>query len=143
MFVDLDLEAAKVGLKIHQNKTKIQHNNIGYGVGAKEAKCGRIIVEMLSKEETAAYLGRVVNLRNLHDTELHNRIAKAWAKFGIFKKELTDQAIPIHLRLKLFDAVVTPTILYGSEVWTMTLQRLKKLRTTQRKMLRLIIQAYR
>ena len=87
MLPDLDLEAAKVGLKIYQNKIKIQYNNIGYGVGAKEAKCGRISVEILSKEETAAYFGRVVNLGNLHDTELHNRIAKAWAKFGIFKKE--------------------------------------------------------
>ena len=62
MPVDPDLEAAKVGLKIHPNKTKIQYNNIGYGVGAKEAKCRRISVEILSKEETAAYLGRVVNL---------------------------------------------------------------------------------
>ena len=84
-----------------------------------------------------------MNLRNLHDTELHNRIAKAWAKFGIFKKELKDQAIPIHLRLKLFDAVVTPTILYGSEVWTMTLQLQKKLRATQRKMMSLITHAHR
>ena len=94
---DLDLEATNVGLKIHPDKTKIQHNNIGYVVGAKEAKCGRIKVEILSEEETAAYLGRVVNLENLHDTELHSKIAKAWTKFGIFKKELTNLQIPIHL----------------------------------------------
>ena len=50
-------------------------------------------------------------------------------KFGIFKKELTDLAIPIHLRPKLFDAVVTPTLLHVSEVWTMTLQLQKQLRT--------------
>ena len=62
MLADLDLEAPKVGLKIHPNKTKIQYNNIGYGVGAKEAKCRRISVEILMKEETAAYFGRVVNL---------------------------------------------------------------------------------
>ena len=51
MLVDLDLEAATVGMKIDQNKTKIQHNNIGYDVGAKETKCGRITVEILSEEE--------------------------------------------------------------------------------------------
>ena len=39
MLADLVLETAKVGLKIHPNKTKIQYNNIRYGVGAKEAKC--------------------------------------------------------------------------------------------------------
>ena len=77
MLTDLGLDAAKVGLKIHPDKTKMQHNNIGYGVGAKDAKCGRINVEILSEEEAVAYFRRVVNLGNLHDTELHNRIAKA------------------------------------------------------------------
>jgi hypothetical protein len=143
MLADLDLEAAKVGLKLHPDKTKIQHNSIGYAVGVKEAKCGRIMVEVLPEGEHSSYLGRVINLRDLHGTELHNRIAKAWAKFGVFKGELTDPAIPIHLRTKLFNAVVTPTILYGSEVWTMTLQRQKKLRATQRRMMRQIIQAHR
>ena len=132
----------KVGLKIHPDKTKIQHNNIGYGIGVKEAKCGRIKVEIRSEKETAAYLGRVVNLGNLHDTEFRNRIAKALAKFCIFKKELTDLAIPILLRTKLFDAVVTPTILYGSEVWTITLQRQKKLNRTQSELMRNIICTY-
>ena len=81
MLADLDLETTKVGLKIHPNKIKIQHDSIGYSVGAKEAKCRRINVEILSEEETASYLGRVINLGNLHDNKLHNRIAKAWAKF--------------------------------------------------------------
>ena len=38
---------------------------------------------------------------------------------------------------------MTPTILYGSEVWSMTLQRQQKLRATQRRMMRQIIQAHR
>ena len=50
MFVDLDPDAAKVGLKIHPYKTKIQHNNIGYGVGAKEAKCYRITAEIFRNQ---------------------------------------------------------------------------------------------
>ena len=39
MFPDLDPEAAKVGLQIYLHKTKIQHNNIGYCVAAKQQKC--------------------------------------------------------------------------------------------------------
>ena len=49
MLADLDQEAAKVGLKLHPNKTKIQHNSIGYGVGVTRAKCGNITVEVLPK----------------------------------------------------------------------------------------------
>ena len=100
MLADLDVEAEQIGLKLHPDETKIQHNGIGYGVGVNTAKCGRITVEVLPNGEQTSYLGRVINLRDLHDSELHNRIAKAWAKFGIFKGELTDPAIPIHLRIE-------------------------------------------
>ena len=98
MLADLALETATVCFKIHPDKPKIQHNNIGYGLGAKEAKCSRITVEILSKEETAAYLGRVKNLGNLHDFELHNKITKTWTKLCIFRTGLTDLTIPIHFR---------------------------------------------
>ena len=46
--------------------------------------------------------------------------------------------MPIGLRLKLLDAVVTPTILYGCCSWAMTKARQQRLRATQRRMLRLI-----
>ena len=38
-----------------------------------------------------------------------------------------------------FDAVVTPCVLYGSASWTMTTAAEKRLRTTQRKMLRTVL----
>ena len=59
---------------------------------------------------------------------------KAWAKFGAFRSELTDRRVPLHLRLRLFDAVITPTALYACEAWTMTQSRQQKLRTAQRRM---------
>ena len=40
MLGDVETEASKVGLKLHLGKTKILHNNIGYGAGAKTARCG-------------------------------------------------------------------------------------------------------
>ena len=60
-------------------------------------------------------------------------------KIAIGKAELTDKGVPVHLRLKLFDSVVTPTVLYGSSSWVMTGTREAELRTTQMKMLRTVI----
>lgn len=108
-----------------------------------KTRCGSIVVEVLPDGEQTSYLGRVINLRDLHDSEVHNRIAKAWTKFGVSKGEFVDPAIPMHLRTKLFDAVVTRTILYGSEVWSVTLHRQQKLRAAQRRMMRQIIHAHR
>ena len=39
-------------------------------------------------------------------------------------------------RMKLFDATISPTVLYGSGSWAMTIERKRRLRTTQRKMIR-------
>jgi hypothetical protein len=52
---------------------------------------------------------------------------------------LTDKYYSLFQRLRLFDAVVTPTMLYGSGSWVMSTVRAQKIRTTQRKMLRAIL----
>ena len=85
------------------------------------------------------YLGRALNLRTTHDTELNHRISKVCAKFGVFRKELTDKHYSLRDRLRLFNAVVTPCILYGCSSWVMTVTRERKLRAAQRKMLRAIL----
>jgi len=143
MLADIDREAKKVGLTLHPEKTKIQHNGIGYGAGVKSAKCGDITVEVLPTDAVTTYLGRSINLRAMDDTEVNARIRKAWSKFGVYRGELIDTNIPIHLRMKLFEAVITPTVLYGCEAWTMTAKRQMSLRTAQRKMVRCIMNAHR
>ena len=52
------------------------------------------------------------------------------------KTELCGRHVRLRVRLKLFNAVVTPTFLYGSGTWTMTAERERRIRTTQRRMLR-------
>ena len=46
-------------------------------------------------------------------------------------------------RLRLFNMVVTPTMTYASSTWTLTQKHKKMIKTTQRKMLRLIVQTKR
>ena len=94
---------------------------------------------MLEPGATTMYLGRSLSLTDVHDSELRHRIAKAWAKFGTYRQELTDKTIPLILRLKLFQSVVTPTVLYGSCSWVMTQTREQALKTTQLKMVRAIL----
>ena len=143
MLTDVVEASAEVGLALHPEKTKIQHNNIGYGSRVKKAVIKGMEVEVLPPEEYTMYLGKALNLTNVHDVELKNRVKKAWAKFGIFKAELTDQKVPLRLRMKLFAAVVTPSILYGSSSWAVTESRQKLLRTTQTKMIRCILRTPR
>ena len=96
----------------------------------------KLTADVLGSEGRAYYLGRVIHLANMEDAEISHRISKAWAKYGVFRSELQNKHVPVSLRMKLFDTVVTPTILYGCETWTMTQARVTRLRTVQRKMLR-------
>ena len=68
---------------------------------------------------------------------MQHRIRCAWSTFTKLRQELPSQSYRLQHRLHLFDAVVTPTITFGAGTHE------KMLRTTQRRMLRLIIQTKR
>ena len=139
MLKDLRLEAGAVGLELHMGKTKILSNGIGPETRSTEADIGGQKVEVLSPTDSTMYLGRALNLKSPHETEINHRVSRAWCKFGQYKKELMSKAYPLSDRLRLFNAVVTPTVLYGSGAWVMTKAREQKLRTAQRRMLRSIL----
>ena len=46
-------------------------------------------------------------------TEIAHRIQCVWFKFGKYARVLTNKSISVKLRLKLFDAAISPTILFG------------------------------
>ena len=69
-----------------------------------------------------------------------NRITSAWKKFYAQKQKLTSRTYSLNDRPRLFHGVVTPTLLYGSETWTMTRELVREIQSTQRKMLRMIVQ---
>jgi len=96
-------------------------------------------IEVLDPAASTIYLGRALSLTAPHDVELEHRISKAWAKFPVFKQGLTDKNVPLHLRLKLFNAILTPSVLYGCGSWVMTSARKAQLRSMQMQMLRKIL----
>jgi hypothetical protein len=89
--------------------------------------------------EETEYLGRLLSFKNTHRVEVESRIAKAWRKFMSLKSALCSKHYPLKQRMKLFESTVTAVVLYGSCTWTMTADLEKRLRSTQRRMLRWII----
>lgn len=138
MLEELMEEAGKVGLEVHWGKTKIL-SNMEVRRGAN--KCTSVDVagnkvEVLPPGGAVGYLGRSLSLQDPHEVELGNRITKGWAKFAVYKAELCDRRYSIVQRLRLFDAVVKPTVLYACGCWTMNANRAQKLKSAQRRMLR-------
>jgi len=140
MLLLLREESAVSGLQLHPGKTKIiSSTNREHRPRQKFVRVGDMKVEVLPRNGKIKYLGRQITFENGTVVELSNRIKAAWAKFMQYKTELTKKHYSLSDRLRLFEAVVTPTVLYGSEAWTMTAEMSKLLRTTQRRMLRMIL----
>jgi hypothetical protein len=97
-------------------------------------------IEVLGVEGDTKYLGRKLTFTDPHRMEVESRIASAWKKFHVQKQELLNRDYSLNDRLRLFHGTVTPTVLYGCEAWTMTVELDQRLRVTQRQMLRMIFQ---
>ena len=100
-------------------------------------------IEILDIDGHTKYLGRKLTFHDWNRVEIENRIASAWKKFHVQKQELTGKTYSLNDRLRLFNGTVTPTVLYGSEAWTMTREIEQRIRTTQRQMLRMIVRVPR
>ena len=61
-------------------------------------------------------LGKEGLLQGPQETEFSNRVAGVFSKH---KQELTDERRRLKHRLRLFDAVITSSLLYGCEAWTL------------------------
>ena len=79
------------------------------------------------------------DLRQRVKSAVEHRLGCGWAKFRNLASILTNKQISIKLRLRLFDAVVTPTVLYALDTTPLTSAYLHKLDGTQRCMLRRMV----
>ena len=144
MLSSLAQASRRVGLQIHLGKTKILTNvPEAERVGTGYVNVGADKVDILPFEGAVMYLGRSFSFCNMHSEELRHRIARGWAKFHQFKSELCCRHIFLPDRLRLFEAVVTPSVLYACGTWTLTADGERLLQGTQRKMLRQIVRVGR
>ena len=137
MLEDLASESAKHGLHLHPDKSKVLTNSSR--ATSETLKVLHMQIAVLDPRASLKYLGRKLCMVGLHDEELNNRISAAWATFTRHRDELTNKKYPLRCRLRLFEATVGATALYGCEAWTLKLEQQRRLRTTQRKMMRAIL----
>eukprot|EP00959_Pyramimonas_sp_CCMP1952_P457250 9474584-Pyramimonas_sp.AAC.1 len=145
MIRDVMDAAQPCGLEIHPGKTKILHNmqERRPRSNPEQTVVNGSYIEILPYSATQKYLGRQITFRDPTTTEIESRINAAWKKFGLFKHELTTRSYSLGDRLRLFNGVVSPTLLYGAGSWAMTTPLETRVRATQRCMLRMILGSQR
>ena len=137
-------ELGAVGLQLNAGKTKILTTICDQKVPAYIDVCGEL-VETLGGESCHKYLGRKLcgNLASRVSVEFAHKLQVAWRKFSRHRSTLVNKNASLALRMKLFDklfdALVSPTILFGLSTLPLTKMHVQKLDTTQRKMLRSMV----
>ena len=134
----------KVGLRIHPDKTKILSNQSTINSDTKkQLEVDDMKIEILTRNESVKYLGQKISFYQQETTEIKSRIRAAWATFHKYRQELTSKNYMLKHRLRLFDATVSPTVCYAAGTWAPNKEHERMIQSTQRKMLRLIIQTKR
>ena len=130
----------RYGLELNTTKTKIlTTTEVGDEAVHCITDCGSI--EIVSKHGKHKYLGRCFtgDLRTRSKAAIDYRISCAWMKFRQLQHTLLDKFVDIKLRLKLFESVISPTLLYSLDTCPLTVLQNERLDVVQRVMLRRII----
>ena len=93
------------------------------------------LVAILQDSDSHRYLGRSIpgDLYNRAAIEIKHRLQAGWYKFSQHSKSLTHRNISVTFRLKLFDSIVTPTILFGLTALPLHQTYVDKINVAQRK----------
>ena len=102
---------------------------------------GGDLIEVLRGRQNQKYLGKKLfgDLRKRAMVDLQNRRQIAWMKFNEHGDTLLNRHVSSRLRLKLFDSVIIPTILFGLLTCPLTSNQLQKLEVVRNRMLRSIV----
>ena len=134
MTSSLEDTAAKVGLRISSEKTKIME--IGQPANTNSIIVNGIPVEKVNK---FTYLGSVLTSDGEVETDINTRIGKAGSVFRNLQNIWKSNTITEKLKIKLLQTIVLPTCLYASETWKMSVKSRKKLDAFQQRCLRKIL----
>jgi len=132
-------ELAQVGLHLNGSKTKLL------------TTCADCVPEfvtingetldVLAPDAAHKYLGRKYtgDLSKRGHIGFQQRVQLAWAKFNHFRHVFTNKHISIKLRLRLFDSIISPAILFGLLTMPLTQSTLTRLDVVQKQMLRSMV----
>lgn len=126
------------GLTISTKKTEVLHQpppNVPY-VEPDISVNG----QRLAAVDKFVYLGSTLSRAANIDEEVAYRVARASAAFGRLRKNVWERrGLSIATKLKVYKAVVLPSLLYACETWTIYSQHAKKLNALHMRCLRSLL----
>nr|VZI14314.1 unnamed protein product [Spirometra erinaceieuropaei] len=117
------------GLVINTQKMVVMHQPPLHSVTAPNAP-PQISVNgtQLQVVENFPYLGSTLSRNTKIDDEVANRISKTSQAFGRLQSTVWNRhGLQLSTKLKMYKAVILPTLLYGAETWTVYAKQARRL----------------
>nr|VZI09662.1 unnamed protein product [Spirometra erinaceieuropaei] len=117
------------GLVINTQKTVVMHQPPPNSATAPNAS-PQISVNgtQLQVVDNFPYLGSTLSRNTKIDDEVANRISKASQAFGRLQSTVWNRhGLQLSTKLKMYKAVILPTLLYGAETWTVYANHARRL----------------
>ena len=132
-------ELSAVGLHLNTSKTKILTTTAL--TDRMFLDVGGDMIEVVRSQETHKYLGKKLpgDLSARAMVDVKHRIHIAWMKFNQHRETLLNRHVSLKLRLKFFDSIISPAILFGLTTVPLSAAQLSNLDIVRRRMLRSIV----
>ena len=113
--------SARLGLTINRGKSKVFRTNASNNTPI------TVQGEALEEVDSFTYLGSILDNQGGTDADVRTRIGKARAAFHQLKNIWGSSVIGITTKIRLFNTIVKPLLLYGAETWRTTVTTIKKI----------------
>ena len=117
----LEKNATYVGLKMSAKKTKVMR------ITGQRQDSIKIIGSEMEDTEEFVYLGSTVAKDGGAEADITKRISKARNSFNLLGKAWKSESYSRKTKLHLFQSIVLPVLLYGADLWRITVTDKQKL----------------
>nr|VZI49744.1 unnamed protein product [Spirometra erinaceieuropaei] len=127
-------------LVINTQKTVVMHQPPPNSVTAPNAPQINVNGTQLQVVDNFPYLGSTLSRNTKIDDEVANRTSKASQAFGRLQSTVWNRhGLQLSTKLKMYRAVILPTLLYGAETWTVYTRQARRLNHFHLRCLRRIL----
>jgi len=135
--VQMEEGANEVGLRINEEKTKYMINIIN-NVRCRNEKHLEVYNYEFQIVGEFKFLGSMTTENCHNNTEIKARIMAGNRSYFSVLPLLRSKAISRTTKIRMYETIIRPVLLYGSEAWCLTANDEKNLRIWERKVLRKI-----
>jgi len=86
--------------------------------------------------EEIKYLGTNLTNQNSLQEEINSRLNSGNACYHSVQNLLSSSLLSRNLKIKIYQTIILPIVLYGCETWSLTLRRERMLRVSENRVLR-------